>query len=86
MDSHACYIYIRGEYRYLIDVMDKAIAEAYAAGWLGKNIQGDAWFIGYAAAQAPRVVVAVLVVHGGVGGQTAAPIARAVIDAALENP
>ena len=24
------YIYIRGEYRYLIDIMDKAIAEAYA--------------------------------------------------------
>src|SRR5438309_3798693 len=40
VDSHAGYIYIRGEYRYLIDVMDKAIAEAYAKGWLGKNIQG----------------------------------------------
>jgi NADH-quinone oxidoreductase subunit F len=34
------YIYIRGEYRYIIDIMDKAIAEAYAHGWLGKNIQG----------------------------------------------
>src|SRR5580765_5665155 len=40
VDAHAGYIYIRGEYRYLIEVMDKAIAEAYAAGWLGKNIQG----------------------------------------------
>src|SRR5689334_7009 len=40
VDSHAGYIYIRGEYRYLIEIMDKAIAEAYAAGWLGKNIQG----------------------------------------------
>src|SRR5262249_23082565 len=40
VDAHAGYIYIRGEYRYLIDVMDKAIAEAYAKGWLGKNIQG----------------------------------------------
>src|SRR5437899_9227416 len=39
-NAHAGYIYIRGEYRYLIDIMDKAIAEAYAAGWLGKNIQG----------------------------------------------
>src|SRR5437763_6138707 len=38
--AHRGYIYIRGEYRYLIDVMDKAIAEAYARGWLGKNIQG----------------------------------------------
>jgi NADH-quinone oxidoreductase subunit F len=34
------YIYIRGEYRYLIDIMDKAIADARAAGWLGTNIQG----------------------------------------------
>src|SRR5713101_2693320 len=40
VDAHAGYIYIRGEYRYLIEVMDKAIAEAYAKGWLGKNIQG----------------------------------------------
>ena len=40
VDAHKGYIYIRGEYRYLIDIMDKALAEAYAAGWLGKNIQG----------------------------------------------
>ena len=40
VDAHAGYIYIRGEYRYLIEIMDKAIAEAYASGWLGKNIQG----------------------------------------------
>src|SRR5262249_24492734 len=40
VDAHAGYIYIRVEYRYLIDIMDKAIAEAYAKGWLGKNIQG----------------------------------------------
>src|SRR5579872_1640896 len=38
--AHAGYIYIRGEYRYLIDIMDKALAEAYQKGWLGKNIQG----------------------------------------------
>src|SRR5260370_2754644 len=40
VDAHGGYVYIRGEYRYLIDIMDKAIAEAYAKGWLGKNIQG----------------------------------------------
>ena len=53
---------------------------------LGPGIKSDAWFIGYAPAQAPQVVVAVLIVHGGVGGTTAAPIARQVIDAALQNP
>ena len=40
VDAHKGWIYIRGEYRYLIDIMDKAIEEAYAKGWLGKNIQG----------------------------------------------
>src|ERR1700760_4603793 len=29
VDAHSGYVYIRGEYRYLIEVMDKAIAEAY---------------------------------------------------------
>ena len=43
VDAKAGYIYIRGEYRYLIDVMDKAIAEAYARGYLGKNIRGSSF-------------------------------------------
>ena len=36
-----CYIYYRGEYRYLIDIMDKAIAEAQAANLVGENILGS---------------------------------------------
>jgi NADH-quinone oxidoreductase subunit F len=39
--AHAGYIYIRGEYRYLIEVMDRAIAEAHEHGYLGKNILGS---------------------------------------------
>jgi NADH-quinone oxidoreductase subunit F len=35
------YAYIRGEYRYVIDIMEAAIAEAYAKGYLGKNIFGS---------------------------------------------
>ena len=38
--AHAGYIYVRGEYRYLIDILDKALGEAYQRGWLGTNIQG----------------------------------------------
>jgi NADH-quinone oxidoreductase subunit F len=38
--AHSGYIYIRGEYRFLIEIVEKAIDEAYARGWLGKNIQG----------------------------------------------
>src|SRR6476619_5559142 len=34
------YIYTRGEYRYLIDIMDVEIDEARAAGLLGKNVLG----------------------------------------------
>jgi len=35
------YAYVRGEYRYVIDIMDIAIAEAYAKGYLGKDILGS---------------------------------------------
>ncbi len=35
------YIFIRGEYRYLIEIVERALAEAYAAGLLGKNILGS---------------------------------------------
>ncbi len=35
------YIYIRGEFRYLIEHMDRAIAEAYQRGFLGANIFGS---------------------------------------------
>jgi NADH-quinone oxidoreductase subunit F len=41
IQSHQGYIYIRGEYRYLMDILDKAIAEAYARGYLGKKICGS---------------------------------------------
>ena len=41
LGSQACYIYTRGEYKYLIDIMDVAIEEARAAGLIGKNILGS---------------------------------------------
>ena len=37
------YIYTRGEYRYLIDIMDRALDEARAAGLLGENILGSSF-------------------------------------------
>ncbi|MFN7312059.1 MAG: NADH-quinone oxidoreductase subunit NuoF [Bacteroidota bacterium] len=40
LGARASYIYIRGEYFYLVRVLEKAIAEAYANGWLGQNILG----------------------------------------------
>jgi len=41
--ARSAYIYIRGEYRYLLDIMQKAIADAYAKGFAGKNIFGSGY-------------------------------------------
>ena len=35
------YIYIRGEYPYIVPVIENALREARGAGWLGKNILGS---------------------------------------------
>jgi NADH-quinone oxidoreductase subunit F len=43
INSHKGYIYIRGEYRYLLEIMQKAIADAYTKGFLGKNIFGSGY-------------------------------------------
>ena len=39
--SHKSYIYIRGEYQNCIHIMEKAIEEAYSAGYLGESIGGS---------------------------------------------
>jgi NADH-quinone oxidoreductase subunit F len=41
IQAHQGYIYIRGEYRYLMEILDRAITEAYARGYLGRNIVGS---------------------------------------------
>ena len=38
--SHAAYIYIRGEYTTQVKVLQAAIDEAYAAGYLGESVAG----------------------------------------------
>jgi penicillin-binding protein 2 len=44
-----------------------------------------AWFIGFAPYDHPRIAFAVMVEYGGGGGQTAGPIAQALITAAEEE-
>jgi peptidoglycan glycosyltransferase len=52
----------------------------------------NAWFIAFAPSDAPRVAVAVIVEHGGnqgsdaTGGRVSAPIARQVLEKALQTP
>ncbi len=45
----------------------------------------DAWFAAFAPALHPRIVVCVLLVKDGAGGDTAAPVAREVLEAALHS-
>jgi NADH-quinone oxidoreductase subunit F len=40
LGSKSTYIYIRGEYAWIPEILEQAIAEAKANGWLGKNILG----------------------------------------------
>ncbi|MBL7803555.1 MAG: NADH-quinone oxidoreductase subunit NuoF [Saprospiraceae bacterium] len=43
LGANTSYIYIRGEYSWIVFILEKAIAEAYANGWLGKNILGTGY-------------------------------------------
>jgi peptidoglycan glycosyltransferase len=42
-----------------------------------------AWFVGFAPAEDPEIVVAVVVENGGTGGRIAAPVAREIFKAAM---
>jgi NADH-quinone oxidoreductase subunit F len=41
LGSNRTFIYIRGEYAWIVDILEQAIAEAKNNGWLGKNILGS---------------------------------------------
>ena len=41
LGSNISYIYIRGEYAWIAEILEEAIAEARKGGWLGKNILGS---------------------------------------------
>jgi NADH-quinone oxidoreductase subunit F len=41
LGSNTTYIYIRGEYSWVADILEQAIGEAKAQGWLGKDIMGS---------------------------------------------
>lgn len=43
LEANLSYIYIRGEYMWVYRILERAINEAYAAGWLGKNIKGSGY-------------------------------------------
>jgi NADH-quinone oxidoreductase subunit F len=43
LGAHKSFIYVRGELMYVIRILEKAIAEAKAQGFLGKNILGSGY-------------------------------------------
>ncbi len=43
LGANLSFIYIRGEYMWVLEILEKAIAEAYANGFLGKNILGSGY-------------------------------------------
>ena len=43
LGANLSYIYIRGEYTWIVRILERALAEARAAGWLGKNILGTGY-------------------------------------------
>jgi NADH-quinone oxidoreductase subunit F len=45
LGANKAYIYIRGEFFYVLRILEKAIAEAYHHGWLGKNILGTGYHL-----------------------------------------
>ena len=54
--------------------------EKYKEHRVNELLRDHAWYIAYAPADKPTIALAVLVENGGFGAQTAAPVARAVID------
>jgi cell division protein FtsI/penicillin-binding protein 2 len=60
-------------------------ADAQNADQQSQQSHTDAWFTSFAPAKHPRIVVAVMLVRAGAGGETAAPAARTVLQAALSQ-
>jgi peptidoglycan glycosyltransferase len=61
--------------------------ESSSTGCVGADSEAsntDAWFAAFAPALRPRIVVGVLLVKDGAGGDTAAPVAREVLEAGLQ--
>jgi len=43
LEANLSYIYVRGELMYVVNILQKAIDQAYAKGFLGKNILGSGY-------------------------------------------
>ncbi|MEN3034162.1 MAG: penicillin-binding protein 2 [Aquificaceae bacterium] len=79
----------RSAFSHRIEIAGKTgTAQVSPFSTLRKNLpyrlRDHAWFVGFAPFRDPVFLVGVFVEHGGSGGQVAAPIAKAVIERALD--
>lgn len=62
------------------------LADTRGPGAMGSDPSNtDAWFTAFAPSRKPRLAVGVLLVKAGAGGETAAPVAKAVLEAGLRR-
>jgi len=54
--------------------------QKYEEGRVAERLRDHSWYVAFAPADKPRIALAVLVENGGFGSQSAAPIARQVLD------
>ncbi len=59
--------------------------ETYKLDEVPRHLRDHALFIAFAPVENPRIAIAVVVEHGGVGSRVAAPVARATLDAWLDQ-
>ena len=57
--------------------------EKYDSKRVAEHLRDHAWYMAYAPADKPTIALAILVENGGFGSQSAAPIARMLLDYAL---
>ncbi len=55
-----------------------AVAGKTGTAEMGPKSKPHAWFVGFAPADDPKIAVAVILEHGGLGGREAAPVAREI--------
>ena len=66
-------------------VYQLGLDEEYKQSEVAEHLRHHAWFIAFAPVDAPRIAIAVVVEHGGGGSTAAAPVARAALDAWLDQ-
>jgi penicillin-binding protein 2 len=68
-------------------VVGLAVDQLYGGRkYVPRRFRDHGWFVAYAPAEDPKIAVAVVVEHGGLGGRAAAPLAKYVIGTYLGAP